>query len=382
MKITDLTVEVRDKNLKRLGQLMPEDLVGFHAVLRKNEIGTWSCQLPVGHRLAEMLVQPGSGVIVSFGSTTLLSGPAISVNTTQSIDDYSGTYTITGVDDSVILKERLAYPVPSTDDMNLQIAAYDERTGLAEDLIKQYVDANIGSLAPASRKISKLVVEPSQGRGTSVSGSGRFQTIQELISGLAEVSDLGYTIEQVDDELHFIVYQPIDRSASVRLDLQNGRLKQSEYAFSQPKATRIIVGGNGSGTTRDFSEQSNSTSLTAESDWGRRIEVFHDGGGQEASQAAAEVLATDGKTVVSVNISPSDDTTMLYGVDWNLGDKLTVVVGNTELVSVVTEVGLMVADDGVRIAATIGEPKMLDYETQIITQQLAQSSRISQLERK
>lgn len=382
MKITDLTVEVRDKNLRRLGQLMPEDLVGFSAVLRKNEIGSWRCQLPVGHKLAEELIKPGAGVIVSFSDVTLLSGPTNSVVTTQSIDDYVGTYEISGVDDSVILKERLAYPVPSTDDMTLQIAAYDERSGFAEDVIKAYVNANIGASAVASRKITDLVVEASLGLGATVSGSGRFQTLQELISGLAEVGGLGYTIEQVENDLVFLTYVPVDRSANVRLDLQNGRLKQSEYAYSQPKATRIIVGGAGSEASRDFSEQSNVTSLEAETNWGRRIEVFHDGGGQTAVQAAAEVLIPDGKTIISVNITPSDDTTMLYGVDWNLGDKVTVVVGNAELVSVVTEVGLLVSEDGVRIAATVGEPKTLDYETQIISKQIAQSSRISQLERK
>lgn len=386
MKITDLTVEVRDANLVRLGQLLPSDLVGFQAVLRKNDIGSWKCNLPVGHRLAEQLRQPGSGIIVSFRNETLLSGPTMSVVTNQSIDDYNGTYEITGVDDSVILKERLAYPTPSTADVTAQTSAYDTRAGTGEDVIKAYVDANIGPSAPAERRIASLTVEDSEARGSTVTGSARFETLQELLSGLADVSDLGFTVEQVGDQLQFQVYEPVDRSASIRLDLQNGRLSKSEYAYSQPKVTRTIVGGSGDDTARVFLEQTTTDSLAAETSWARRIETFTDSRSTndlaELEQAGNEVLTKDGKTVVTVSISPSDDQTMLFGVDWNLGDKVSVVVGPTELVSVVTEVGLLIGSDGVRIGATVGEPRTLDYETQIISRQLAQTSRISQLERR
>ena len=385
MKVTDLVVEVRDRNLTRLGQLLPSDLVGMKAVLRFNEIGSWEVTLPVGHRMAEALTTPGAGLIITTSQGTLLSGPTLAVTTNQETKNPEGTYTITGVDDSVLLKERLAYPKPDSSDVTMQTQEYDVRTGPAEDVLKAYVDANIGPSASGARRVAGLTVQASSGLGSSVTGQARFQTLQELLKGLADVSGLGYTIEQVGSALQFQVYQPVDRSGNVRLDLYNGKLTRTEYAYSQPKVTRTIVGGDGDGTARTFLEHTNDTSTAAETAWGRRIEVFTDARSTtdpvKLAASGEEVLSKDGKTQLSVSINPSDDQTMLFGVDWNLGDKVSVVVGGTELVSVVSEVGLVVAQDGVRIGATVGEPTTLDYETQLINRQKQQAQRISQLER-
>jgi hypothetical protein len=385
MLVSDLTVEVRNADLERVGLLLPEDLVGFEAVLRHKEIGAWKVSLPVGHRMAEYLRQPGAGIIVSTRLGTLLSGPTLAVKTNQDTNNPDGTYEISGVDDSVLLKERLAYPTPSTADVTAQVDDYDVRSGAAEDVMKAYVEANLGPTAPTARRVHGLSVEASAGRGATVTAAARFQTLQELLSGLADLSGLGFTVEQVDTALQFQVYEPVDRSANVRLDLYNGKLTKTEYTYSHPLVTRTIVGGQGEGVDRVFLERSNDDSTTAESTWGRRVEVFSDQRGkelvEELEQAADELLAKNGKTIVSVSISPSDDQTMLFGVDWGLGDKVTVVIGDTELTSVVTEVGLLVSADGVRIGATVGEPRSLDYETQIITAQAETLARVSKLER-
>lgn len=385
MLVTDLTVEVRDKTLTRVGQLLPEDLVGLTAVLRYNAVGTWRVILPVGHRLGEILRQPGSGLIVSTANGTLISGPTTAVVTNQTTDDINGTYEISGVDDSILLAERLAYPTPSTADVAAQTTEFDVRTGAAETVIKGYVAANIGPTAPAARKVPNLSVQQDQGRGTNVTGSARFETLYELVSGFADLAGLGFTIEQLGTGLEFQVFEPVDRSGTVRLDLDNGRLTKSEYSYSQPKTTRTIVGGDGDGSSRVFLERSSGDSLDAEDAWNRRIEKFIDQSSTtdtaKLQQAGDEVLTKDGKTVVSVSISPSDDQTMRFGEDWGLGDKVSCVVGSTELTSVVTEVGLIVSEDGVRLGATVGEPNSLDYETQLLTKQADQALRISKIER-
>lgn len=385
MKVSDLTVEVRNSSLVRVGQLTAKDLVGFTAVLRFNKVGSWKVVLPVGHVLAEELKQPGAGLVISNSSGVILSGPTTAVVTNQSTEDVTGTYTITGVDDSVLLSERLAYPTPSTADVTLQTSAYDVRTGVAETVMKQYVDVNIGPGAPSVRKIAALTVQANAGLGSSVTTQARFQPLQELFEGLADVAGLGFTIEQSGSNLQFQVYAPNDRSAYVRLDLDNGRLTKSEYSYSQPKATRAIVGGSGDLTERTFLERTTSVSLASEVTWGRRIEVFNDQRSTaetaKLQQYGDELLATDGKTLISVSISPTDDQSMLFGTDWNLGDKVTCVVGTAELIAVVTEIGILVTEEGVRIGATVGEPRTLDYETQLLSIQADQASRISKLER-
>lgn len=385
MKVSDLTVEVRDASLQRVGVLTAKDLVGFTAVLRFNNVGSWRAVLPVGHPLAELLRLPGYGVVVTAPTGVLLSGPTTAVVTNQSTEDAAGTYTISGVDDSVLLSDHLAYPTPTTADVTAQTSAYDVRSGVAETVMKGFVSANIGSSAPSARKVTALTVPASAGLGASVTAQARFHSLQEILANLADVAGLGFTIEQNGSVLEFQVFQPVDRSALIRLDLDNGRLTKSEYSFSQPKATRVIVGGSGDLTARTFLERTSAASLTAESAWGRRIEVFSDQRSTaetaKLQQYGDELLASDGKTLVSVSISPSDDQSMLFGVDWNLGDKVTCVVGSVELVAVVTEVGILVSSDGVRIGATVGEPRGLDYESQVLAVQASQASRISNLER-
>lgn len=385
MRAEDLVIEVRDKDFNRLGQFSETDKVGFTAVLRYNGVGAWSAKLPVGTLMAEYLRKPGAGIVITSEDGVIFSGPMTDVKTGQSTDDPVGTYEISGVDDSVVLVERIAYPKPTTADLTAQDVAYDERTGPAETVIKGYVAANIGPSAPAARKIPNLTVQASQNRGQTVTGAARFETLQDVIKPLAELAGLGYTVETVEAGLEFQVYEPVDRSAYVRLDLENGHLSRSEYTLSQPQTTRVVVGGEGEAELRTLLERTNSTATSVEAAWGRRIEKFVDGRGKtdtaELEQVGDEILATEGKAIIAVSISPSDGEAMLYGKDWNLGDRVTCVIGDTEVVAVVTEVGIKIDSDGVRIGATVGEPSSLDYETQILTRQANQASRISKLER-
>jgi len=385
MKITDLTVEVRDASLNRLGQLLPEDLIGFEAVLRFNDVGTWKISLPVGHAMANELRMPGAGLIVTTDQGTLLSGPTTSVVTVQSTTDLTGTLEISGLDDSLLLNERLAYPTPTTDDVTQQIDGYDVRTGAAEDVLKAYVGANIGPSAPSSRKVSNLVVQPSLSRGSTVTGQGRFQSLQELLAGLASLSNLGFTIEQVGSNLEFQVFEPVDRSSDIRLDIYNGLLTKTEYAYSRPRATHTIVAGGGDGADRLLVLHTNPGSIEAAAEWNRRIEVFTDKRGTNdvtaLAQAGEELLLAEGKTIVSSSVSPSDDQTMRFGVDWNLGDKVAVVIDDIESSAVVTEVGIVVGADGVRVGATIGSTTGIDVESKLIANQQSQADRISNLER-
>lgn len=385
MLLSDLVVEVRDSTLTRVGQLSASDLVGAVFVTRFNNVGSWSVKLTADSPMAEVLRTPGSGLIVTGPQGTILSGPTVSAKLNQTADDPQGEWSIEGVDDSVLLAERLAYPLPSVADVTAQTSARDVRTGNAETVVKAYVEDNISAYAGTVRAIAELDIEPDAGRGSVVTGSARFDNLQELLYPLAQTGGIGYTIEQNGDLLVFQVYEPVDRTATIRMDVDNGRLTSSEYVYQSPKVTRAIVGGAGVAIERLFYEGTSTDSLLAESVWGRRIEHFVDDRGSdlpdELIQKAEESLVDEGKTIVNLAVTPSDDQNMSYGFDWNLGDKVTVVVGSTEASAVVTEVGISIQPDGVRVGATVGTPVAVDFESKLVSKVADQGSRISNLER-
>ena len=387
MQIQDLVVEVRDGNLTRVGQITERDLVGLETVLRFNQVGGWRITLPSGHPMADALRQPGAGLIVNGPAGVLLSGPTKTARSIKTAEDPEGVWEISGTDDSVALGYRIAYPTPDTDDLAAQ-GDYDVRSGPAETVMKEYVDANLGESAPSSRQIPGLAVQADLGRGSDVTGRARFETIGSLMDQLALTSGLGFDVIQQDAGLEFQVFEPTDRSATIRMDIDNNRLTKSEYAYTAPEATRVIVAGQGSGADRTLIERTTDNSLDAEDLWSSRIEVFKDqrntSDSAELAQAGDEILAEKGITVESVSVTPSDDQSMNFPQDWGLGDRVSVIVGDITVSQIVTEVALVVTEDGLKIGATVGDPAVAaqgDVEAQVIEKQSDQETRISNLER-
>lgn len=385
MLATDLIVEVRDANYNRVGQLLPKDLTDLTVVAKFNSVGSWKITLPASHPLVNILKTAGSGLIVTGPSGVILSGPTVAAKNIADFESPKGLWEIEGRDDSIILSERLAYPTPSTADVELQTVAYDTRVGPAETIMKEYVDVNIGPSGAVERSITNLTVEADAALGSTLTTSARFNQLDKLISAIASIDSLGYTIEQNGDNLVFKVYQPVDRSGEIRMDIDNNQLSKTEYLYKQPEATRIIVGGAGSANQRIFIERSSVDSLSAETEWSRRIEVFHDArssqGLDELQQAGDEELVTKGKTIRSVSITPNDYTTMRYGVEWGLGDIVSVTVDGTEVIQIITEVGLLVSSEGVTLKATVGDPIKDDVEAALIYLQGKQDDRLDNLER-
>lgn len=384
MRVSDLVVEVRDSSLARVGQLLPKDLEGFTAVLRFNATGTWTLNLPTDHVLVDALRAPGAGIVVT-GPSFGFSGPTNEAKRSQSTEDPKGSWTVSGLTDDVIFGERLAYPTPASANVAAQTLEYDVRTGKASTVIYGFVNANVGPSAPAGRKVASVSLAADGALGSTITASARFEPLGKLLTRLAAIDGLGFQLKQSGANLVFSVYQPTDRSAYVRMDIDNNLLTKSEYTYAAPGATRAIVGGQGDGTARTFVEVTTTASTTAETAWNRRIEVFKDQRSDTLTaaltQAGTEELADKGKTLEAVSVSPSDDVTMAFGTDWFLGDKVSVIVGSTSIVQIVTEVGFKISEDGVRIGATVGSPSVADVDSTVVDTQDDQGDRISNLER-
>ncbi|MFI6205904.1 hypothetical protein ACIBAI_05815 [Streptomyces sp. NPDC051041] len=375
---------MRDKTLTRVGAI-PADLLTLDAEDVHNNVGTWKLSLSAEHPLAAVLSTPGAGIIVTGPTDVLFSGPVTKAETAVTATDPLGTLTVEGVDDTIILADMLAWPEPTNGDASTQARAYDDRTDAAESLMHYYVDANCGPSAPPARRRAGLVMGTNGARGTIVSKAARFQQLGELCKELAEPNGLGFRVVQRGSNLVFETYAVQDRTKEVRLGVVNNTLAGQRVTVSPPAKTRVIVGGDGDGSNRLFVPVDNADSIAAEADWGRRIETFIDERSStdtaELTQKGTEALADGGTTIRAAQAVPMEDSALDFGRDWFLGDKVSVIIGGTEMAAVVTGMVLKVDSDGYRLGATLGDPTPLSSEAAAASAQKDLESRVSSLER-
>lgn len=386
MHISDLTVEVRDKELNRLGQIPLVDL-NLLGEDQFNNVGSWTIEIRSDHPMAEPLRQPGAGIIVSDSNgETLMSGPVTLDEAKSTIQDPGGTLVIDGVTDTVILADRLAFPDPTNSDPTTQTKSHDVRTGTAESLMHEYVAWNIGPLADPSRRDPRLQMGANGNRGASLTKRARFPVLGNLLNELALGENLGFRVIQVDDHLEFQTYAVADRTTDVRFDIYNNMLSGHTVQTAPPGVTRAIVAGQGDLVDRQFVEVTSSESLAAETLWGRRIEQFIDqrqtNDLAELTKAGRDALTEGGFAQLGVQVVPMEDMgTAEYGHSYKIGDTVTVVVENVEMFVPVTGYVLKKDKDGTRFGLILGNPNGPSEKAEVTAKVSKLETRVSNLER-
>lgn len=362
MQPDDVTVEILDRDLQRVGQVLPNYWTDPKFILRLREVGDWTLSLPADSDAAALLAQPSSGILVTGPAGELFSGLTSKGDEKATQTDPGGTITFSGSDFNQLVADALAWPDPGNGDPATQAAAYDVRTGPAETVIRSLIDANIGPSAPASRRgrfASMLQLDIDQQRGSTITSSTRFDPLLDQAATLGRVGGIGFRITVEDDGLLLRFFEPADRSKLIRLDITNGTLDSYEGIVSAPAVTEVIVGGQGDGVARTFLQRSSDAAQTAEALWGRRIEQFKDERNTddptELQQAGDEILTDGGSTQYQLKLDPSDDQTMQYQQEWNLGDFITAVTSYGEEAQIVTTVGIALGKSGVLIGAEVGD---------------------------
>lgn len=347
-----VVVYVRNTSLQRVA--LVEDFQRLELTCRFNGIGSWTLDVDQSLDAAVALSAPGCGIEVSYGGTTLLSGPV--TGRKHERDATKNAATISGVSDDVWLARRLASPQPATFYPPYSGLAYDARTGVASTVLRGFVGDNAGPSAIGPRQVPGLTMGTDPAVGVSGTWQGRWQPLPELLDEIAITAGLGYRVAQSGTTLLFSVSQPVDRSGSVRFDLGLGNLAAYTYEAGAPESTYVFVGGSGEGVARVVQEVYDPD---AQAMWGR-IEKFVD---KRDSSVAANLTqaGTDELTQhaeqTSLSITPIDTPQMQFGTHYNLGDKVTAVIDGVSVVDVVREVKLTLTPDGARqLVPTIGTP--------------------------
>ena len=384
MQTTDLVLEVRNSDKIRVGQIMPRYWVDVVINPVFNGVGIWSVTLPNEHPLVSDLKTPGSGVVAT-GNGWVVSGPMVEAVENASPSDTYGSWTFSGYTDEIILDDPLAFPDPTTADVAAQPDGFDTRTGLSETLCHAYVDANIGPSAPVGRRNESLVMGVDGARGTTRTYSAAFEKLIEVVQHLCCICSLGFRVYQVDDHLVYENYGIVDRSDEIRLDFDNGTLDSTEFGFSSPKATHAIIASVDEEGNRLFHPYSNTDSVAASTEWGRRIERFIDRKSaqdtDELDQLGRELMVNEGVTITSLKVTPADAATMNFGTDWYLGDKVSVTVGDQVVTATVTEAVITASATGVSVAVRIGDANGFDFESAITSKLNKLEQRLSVQER-
>lgn len=338
---------VRDRNRNRVAEI--DDFQQLDLVLRFNAVGSWVIALPADGVAARYLNQDGCGLVAVRDGATLLSGPKRRPERVWS--SKTDRLVVAGVDDVCWIADGLAYPVPTGPPYSA--AAHDVRTGACETVMRAYVSANVGPGAKAERIVAGLTLATDAALGATVTGRARFANLLELLQALAIAGgDLGFRIV----DMQFQVYQPTDLTAMAVFSSDLGNLAAYTYREEAPSVNYIIVAGGGEGTARTFAEKGDSASIVR---WGR-IELFRDRrdttDATELLQTADEALST-GAAKTYLSIEPIDTEALAYGADYNLGDKVSVIVDGTTIHDVLREVHITLTPEaGESVRPLVGTP--------------------------
>lgn len=345
-------IVVLDKNFQRLGEIgAPTDLL---ATPRHMLASTAEVTLPASHRLASALVDAdntvGPRILIEHRGEELISGwvgsvkgfgPVASAQITVQVDGYFN-----------LLHDVLAWPNPAGG-IGSQggDGGFYRATGPAETVAKNLIQAN------ATRLGLPIEVEPSLGRGATITIEARFTTLADVLLEKVEAAGIGLRVMQASTGYRVEAYVPTVWGRT--LTEASGAVTSWTWAKNAPKATRVVVGGSGSGELRVFRQVANTT---LEAGIGRKREHYTDGletiDSAELDKAGQEYLSTNGPALgLSVELQESKHLTYGGANGLHVGDKVSLEVGPGLVIEDVLRESPLTwtPDQGVIITQQVGE---------------------------
>ena len=206
--------------------------------------------------------------------------------------------------------------------------------GPADDVMKQMVGESMGLEAEAERQFANVTVEGNAGLGNWDCYEGYWDRLLEAMQALSgERGNTDFRMVRVAGGFQFRTYSPFygtDRrmghSATptlFSLEMENVR-NPRRRGYYHAEATVAYGGWQGGGQDRDIYTATNADAL-AETPYSRR-EVFEDISHVDSPDSIPAVLdqiLVDQGALVEVSFELLQTEACLYGVDWALGDLVT-----------------------------------------------------------
>lgn len=309
-----LNIEIWDKFNQRIGWINDPETVQI--VPRHLAIGAATLKVTLDHDKIPMLGAKGSRLQVRYYDGLILSGP---VRPVAGQGGPNGSLTYSVESDERLLWRILGWPVPGSG-LDSQTVKQDVRSGPAETVLKGYIGAN------ATRLGLPVVVAPDQGRGTTISLGIRMVPLADGLLPKLINSGIGLSVLQEGDHLLVDVYETTVYPYT--LTEASGIVQDWSWSTAPPSVTRVVVGGQGEGTARAFTQV---TDAAAEAEWGADgiIEGFVDARDVDTSTelpARGQDSLDEGKAQAGLSVQLSETDNFRYGMV-NRGDKITLEVG-------------------------------------------------------
>ena len=262
-------------------------------------------------------------------TAVVASGPVTEVE----IDATAGLAVIAWVPDDAVTAWERAYTDPTADiptgGTAATTAVYDTRTGTAGQIAAAYVAANIGPAAGVTWRRYPWLTIPSSGSLASVGTSGTWQARDEaLLDVLTRVAASGgivWAFRQATSSTVAMTIRVPSTTPAARYSTVARTVTGARLTLARRTADQVIVGGGGDGVARVRTRR---IAVTRPAGSLRAVQWTQQGSSTvlaELQQAAKEFLAeqdTGGNAEFTLTEVPG--RTPLWGLDWQLGDVLSV----------------------------------------------------------
>lgn len=349
-------------------------------VERYNLPSTWVLTGPASELSA---FTPSMGCILDRDGVQVASGQ---VRTIQRRAEYGedgrlqDTITLSFIEDGKELWSRLGQPDPAhtiTSTPSTFSTAYDTRTGSREDLILDYIAANLGPAAAVThRRLTSLSLPASLGRGGTTTRKARMDVLGELVAGLAEAANLRVRIvhdestgtprlrlriDDVEDVSADVIFGSVDAARAT------GFITSWGYSIEDPQVTDAIAFSVGDKAARQVTRVNSAAAIAL---WNRRYEVLVDQSQTDDTSDITDALndrLLEGETPTSIEFTVAPGGDISYRTDYHVGYRvgvelpgLPVEISDNTIREVTTtirpeepeEVSLVVGSPGAQTAST------------------------------
>ena len=227
---------------------------------------------------------------------------------------------------------------------------YDTRNGPAELVAKELVYFNMGKGACAdhfsTRAWPHLTVAPPSSQGSVVTANSRGESLLTQVQDVCLSGGINFRIKQVGYELIFDTFPGNDYTQNLNLEfsIASGNLEGYVYTYGPPTSNMVWGCGPNTGPDKIMLPGGNTDSITQYGRWESWISSTTAAAGTTAAQINANMVQANNaalaKTLVnaSLTVAIRETDQIRYPRDFDLGDKVRIVVGSRTVDEVITEV--------------------------------------------